>query len=188
MSRFAAARPHDADLWGVVSSLASLCPHATLAALCAVQSLALTLFPLHFFFHFLFYTDVGSVTFTLAAYLVRSPANDLALGPRKVARGWLHFVHVLCPSTGEEHGQLPGEQHSCCSFLSICNKPGQDFVISCFALGPPAAGEHTGQPHVVTFMAFASGIFCEWFCVHSLDEQSTTFQKASKTLQPCSGA
>lgn len=61
-----------------VSSLACLCRHATLAALCAVQSLALTLFPLHFFFHFLFYTDVGSLTVTLAAYLVSSTAEDVA--------------------------------------------------------------------------------------------------------------
>ena len=61
-----------------VSGLAGPRRHATLAALCAVQSLALTLFPLHFFFHFLFYTDVGSVTFTLAAYLVRGTAIDVA--------------------------------------------------------------------------------------------------------------
>ena len=36
-----------------------------------LQALLLMLFPLHFFFHFLYYTDVGSLTFVLAAYLVR---------------------------------------------------------------------------------------------------------------------
>ena len=37
----------------------------------------LCLFPLHFFFHFLFYTDVGSVAFVLAAYLVRKCMHNL---------------------------------------------------------------------------------------------------------------
>ncbi len=34
------------------------------------QAWMLVLFPLHFFFHFLYYTDVGSLTFVVAAYLV----------------------------------------------------------------------------------------------------------------------
>lgn len=35
-----------------------------------MQAWLIFLFPLHFFFHFLYYTDVGSVTFVVAAYLV----------------------------------------------------------------------------------------------------------------------
>lgn len=35
------------------------------------QAATLTLLPTHFFFIFLFYTDVGSLTLVLAAYLVR---------------------------------------------------------------------------------------------------------------------
>lgn len=35
-----------------------------------MQALLMVLFPLHFFFHFLYYTDVGSLMFVLSAYLV----------------------------------------------------------------------------------------------------------------------
>ena len=35
------------------------------------QAATLTLLPTHFFFIFLYYTDVGSLTLVLAAYLVR---------------------------------------------------------------------------------------------------------------------
>lgn len=35
-----------------------------------LQAWLLVLFPLHFFFHFLYYTDVGSLTFVVASYLV----------------------------------------------------------------------------------------------------------------------
>ena len=41
----------------------------------ALQALLMVLFPLHFFFHFLYYTDVGSITFVLSAYLVQSQAS-----------------------------------------------------------------------------------------------------------------
>ncbi|KAL3160676.1 hypothetical protein ABBQ32_010589 [Trebouxia sp. C0010 RCD-2024] len=36
---------------------------------CTQTAWLIFLFPLHFFFHFLYYTDVGSVTFVVAAYL-----------------------------------------------------------------------------------------------------------------------
>jgi len=35
-----------------------------------LQAWLVMLFPLHFFFHFLYYTDVGSLTFVIASYLV----------------------------------------------------------------------------------------------------------------------
>lgn len=38
-----------------------------------LQAWLLLLFPLHFFFHFLYYTDVGSLLFVVASYLVSSP-------------------------------------------------------------------------------------------------------------------
>ena len=37
-----------------------------------MQAWLMFFFPLHFFFHFLYYTDVGSVTFVVGAYLVSS--------------------------------------------------------------------------------------------------------------------
>lgn len=44
-----------------------------------LQGLLVSLHPLHFFFIFLFYTDVGSTFFVLAAYLV-SPLLLLCIG------------------------------------------------------------------------------------------------------------
>ena len=43
----------------------------SLSLLC-MQGWLIIFFPLHFFFQFLYYTDVGSVTFVIAAYLVSS--------------------------------------------------------------------------------------------------------------------
>ena len=42
-----------------------------------MQAWLMFFFPLHFFFHFLYYTDVGSVTFVVAAYLVSSTSSNL---------------------------------------------------------------------------------------------------------------
>ena len=46
------------------------------AVLLLLQALLIVLFPLHFFFHFLFYTDVGSLMFVLSAYLVRTHTTN----------------------------------------------------------------------------------------------------------------
>ena len=48
----------------------------SLSLLC-MQAWLIFFFPLHFFFHFLYYTDVGSVTFVIAAYLVSSASAIL---------------------------------------------------------------------------------------------------------------
>jgi hypothetical protein len=42
----------------------------------APQAAVLTLLPTHFFFIFLYYTDVGSLTLVLAAYLARRSRDD----------------------------------------------------------------------------------------------------------------
>ncbi|KAL0023149.1 hypothetical protein WJX77_007277 [Trebouxia sp. C0004] len=39
------------------------------SAFCTEMAWLVVLFPLHFFFHFLYYTDVGSLTFVMASYL-----------------------------------------------------------------------------------------------------------------------
>lgn len=44
--------------------------HTLMHAYTIMQGTLLTLFPLHFFFIFLYYTDVGSATFVLLSYLV----------------------------------------------------------------------------------------------------------------------
>ena len=46
-----------------------------------------TLFPLHFFFAFLYYTDVGSTLFVLAAYLVRTAVHINSLPPSGLVEG-----------------------------------------------------------------------------------------------------
>lgn len=38
--------------------------------MCCMQALVAMLLPTHFFYAFIYYTDVGSVTFVLASYLV----------------------------------------------------------------------------------------------------------------------
>ena len=61
-----------------------------------VQAWLVFFFPPHFFFHFLYYTDVGSVTFVVAAYLVSSTSANVFV--RYTATLLSHCTLQLLPS------------------------------------------------------------------------------------------
>ena len=47
--------------------------------ICSAQAVVALLLPTHFLYAFLYYTDVGAVTFILASYLVGEPGLPTSL-------------------------------------------------------------------------------------------------------------
>lgn len=94
-----------------------------------VQAWLIFLLPLHFFFHFLFYTDVGSVTFVVAAYLVSLASASL---PQSLAGQLRIYCHLSChDSRCRVHLEL-----QMCSACPMANghHVRRHIVIKCFIL------------------------------------------------------